>query len=156
MGECTHGLWGSAELGSNPDCAFLWLPGWQHAAALCYPWVSSLAKGHCHGPDLVAWPRALRVVFQQLLGLQKVLHEYRWSWSSASSLGLELGSHVGVSPWAPSLPPLLFAAPGQSESGGFYGAGNQTGSGDQRELPGSQSLNFGLGVGVDRGRAALQ
>lgn len=98
MGECTHGFWYSAELGSNPDCAFLWLLGWQHAVVLCYAWVSSLAKGHCHGPDLVAWPRALRVVFQQLLGLQKGLHEYRWPWSSASSPGLELGSHVGSVP----------------------------------------------------------
>ena len=32
-----RGLWWPAELGSDPDCGFLWLPGLGHAAAPVMP-----------------------------------------------------------------------------------------------------------------------
>lgn len=64
-----------------------------------------------------------------------------------------LQSQVRVSLGAPRPPPSPCAAQGQGEGGGFYEAGNQTGSGAQRGLPaaavglpGPQPLNFGLGA----------
>lgn len=81
-----------------------------------------------------------------------------------------LRSQVRVSLWAPRPPPSPCAAQGHGEGGGFYEAGNQTGSGAQRgllpaavQLPGSQPLNLGWGplgsgvggAGMRQGRPAL-
>lgn len=85
--------------------------------------------------------------------------EHRHS-ESASSPSPVLQSRVGVSLRAPHLPPSPFAAQGQNEGGGFYGAGNQTGSGAQRGPPlaagvgppSSQPLNFELGAGRGQGQ----
>lgn len=110
--------------------------------------VSSLVKGDCGDPDLAKW----------CLNRQETVSTDIHSPHLLPAQFSE--ARFGVSLWAPHLPPLPFAAQGQSEGGGFYGAGNQTGSGAQRGPPlaagvgplSSQPLNFGLGAGRGQGQ----